>query len=34
MRNMGKIYNIYDIYKSIYKNENVEDIYDKNNPSS
>ena len=34
MRNMGKIYNIYDIYKAIYKNENVEDIYDKNNPSS
>lgn len=34
MRNMGKIYTIYDIYKAIYKNENVEDIYDKNNPSS
>lgn len=34
MRNMGKIYNIYDLYKTIYKNENVEDIYDLTNPSS
>ena len=34
MRNMGKIYNIYDLYKIIYKNENVEDIYDLTNPSS
>ena len=34
MRNMGKIYNIYDFYKTIYKNENVEDIYDLTNPSS
>lgn len=34
MRNIGKIYNIYDLYKTIYKNENVEDIYDLTNPSS
>ena len=34
MKNMGKIYNIYDLYKTIYKNENVEDIYDLTNPSS
>ena len=34
IRNMGKIYNIYDLYKAIYKNENVEDIYDLSNPSS
>lgn len=34
MRNMGKIYNIYDLYKKIYKNENIEDIYDLTNPSS
>ncbi len=34
IRNMGKIYNIYDIYKAIYQNENVEEIYDLSNPSS
>ena len=34
LRNMGKIYNIYDLYKAIYSNENVEDIYDLYNPSS
>ncbi len=34
IRNMGKIYNIYDLYKKIYKNENVEEIYDLSNPSS
>lgn len=34
IRNMGKIYNIYDIYKAIYKNENVEEIYNLSNPSS
>ena len=34
IRNMGKIYNIYDIYKAIYKNENIEEIYDLSNPSS
>lgn len=31
IRNMGKIYNIYDLYKAIYKDENLEDI---SNPSS
>ncbi len=34
LKNMGKIYNIYDLYKSIYKNENVEEIFDFLNPSS
>ena len=34
MRNMGKIYDIYDLYKEIYKTENVEGIYDASNPSS
>ena len=34
LRNMGRIYNIYDLYKAIYSNENVEDIYDLYNPSS
>ena len=34
IRNMGKIYNIYDLYKKIYKDENIEDIYDLSNPSS
>ena len=34
IRNMGKIYNIYDIYKAIYRNENIEEIYDLSNPSS
>ena len=34
IRNMGKIYDIYDLYKAIYKNENVEGIYDSSNPSS
>lgn len=32
--NMGKIYNIYDFYKTIYKDENIDTIYDLNNPSS
>lgn len=31
LRNMGKIYNIYDFYKTIYGDEN---IYDLSNPSS
>lgn len=31
LRNMGKIYNIYDVYHKIYKDE---DIIDLNNPSS
>lgn len=34
IRNMGKIYNIYDLYKKIYQNENVEEIYNTSNPSS
>lgn len=34
MRNMGKIYNIYDLYKAIYKDENIEEIFDLSNPSS
>ena len=34
MKNMGKIYNIYDFYKSIYKEEDVSNIYDMLNPSS
>ena len=34
IRNMGKIYNIYDMYKAIYPNENIEEIYDLSNPSS
>ena len=34
IRNMGKIYNIYDLYKAIYQDENIEEIYDLSNPSS
>ena len=34
MKNIGKIYNIYDIYKAIYNDENIEEIYDLSNPSS
>ena len=34
IKNMGKIYNIYDIYKAMYQNENIEEIYDLSNPSS
>ncbi len=34
IRNMGKIYNIYDLYKALYKDENIEEIYDLSNPSS
>ena len=34
IRNMGKIYNIYDLYKAIYEDENIEEIYDLSNPSS
>ena len=32
--NMNKIYNIFDLYKKLYKEENIEDIYDLANPSS
>ena len=34
MQNIGKIYNIYELYKQIYKEENIEDIYALKNPSS
>ena len=34
VQNMGKIYNIYELYKQIYKEENIEDLYDLSNPSS
>lgn len=34
IRNMGKIYNIYDLYKAIYQDENIEEIFDLSNPSS
>lgn len=34
LRNMGKIYNIYDIYKTIYQDENIEEMFDLTNPSS
>lgn len=34
IRNMGKIYNIYDFYKSIYQDENIEELYNTSNPSS
>lgn len=34
IRNMGKIYNIYDLYKNIYQDENIEEIFDLSNPSS
>ena len=32
IRNMGKIYNIYDLYKELYKDEEIDDIV--SNPSS
>ena len=34
IRNMGKIYPIYDFYKAIYPDENIEEIFDLSNPSS
>ena len=34
IRNMGKIYDIYDLYKAIYQSENIEEIFDLSNPSS
>lgn len=34
IRNMGKIYTIYDFYKAIYPDENIEEIFDLSNPSS
>lgn len=32
--NIGKVYHIYDLYQSIYKDTNIEEIYDLSNPSS
>ena len=32
--NIGKIYDIYDLYKELYQNEDVKNIYDLKNPSS
>ena len=34
LRNIGKIYNIYDLYKRLYQNEDLDSIYDISNPSS
>lgn len=34
IRNMGKIYPIYDFYKALYQEENIEEIFDLSNPSS
>lgn len=34
IRNMGKIYNIYDLYKAIYQDESIENLFDLSNPSS
>ena len=34
LRSMGKIYDIYDLYRKMYGNENVDEIFDLNNPSS
>ena len=33
-KNIGKIYNIYNIYKALYNDENIEELYDLSNPSS
>lgn len=34
IQNLGKIYNIYDLYTNLYQNDNIEDIYNSSNPSS
>lgn len=34
MRNMGKIYDIYDLYQIMYQNENIKEYYHMSNPSS
>ena len=34
IRNMGKIYNIYDLYKILYQEDDIENLYDLSNPSS
>lgn len=33
-KNMGKVYNIYDLYKEFYNKENIDELYDLSNPSS
>ena len=33
-KNMGELYNIYELYKAIYQDENIEELYDLSNPSS
>ena len=34
LKRIGKIYDIYDLYKRIYKSEDVGELFDLNNPSS
>ena len=34
IKSMSNIYNIYDLYKKLYGNENIEEFYDLTNPSS
>ena len=34
IKNMGKVYNIYDLYKEFYNKENIDELYDLSNPSS
>lgn len=34
IRNMGRIYNIYDLYKEFYQEEDIENLFDLSNPSS
>ena len=34
LKRIGKIYNIYDLYKKIYKSEDIGEIFDLNNPGS
>ena len=34
LKRIGRIYNIYDLYKKIYKSEDVGEIFDLNNPGS
>ena len=34
IKNMGKVYNIYDLYKEFYNKENIDELYNLSNPSS
>ena len=34
IKNMGKVYNIYELYKEFYNKENIDELYDLSNPSS